>query len=275
MDTVSFPVNPRQALETFLTPPRAPEFSWETRLLAQAATHRVRLGPNGFARGGDVDVQVYTWGAGPAVLFVHGWGGNAGNHAAGIKAVVQAGGQAIAFDAPGHGHSDGTFSSAPAFAWAIQALAAQQPGGFRGIVAHSLGGGATCIALGRGVRAQYAVLLAASCRVEPILLDFAARQGYSPKLTAALRRIAAAEFGPEEASAEHGAAGLQNVPVLLMHDPEDREIPFFHSEAIAAAWPGAVLERVSKVGHRSILRSQAVVAATCRHALTGPSGSAA
>ena len=264
-------MNARTAFEAFLTPPKVPPLSSETRLLAEATSHRLRLGPNGYARGGDAEVQVYAWGGeGPPVLFVHGWGGNAGNHAAGIKAVVQAGGRAIAFDAPGHGRSEGTLSSAPAFAWALEAVA-REAGPLRGIVAHSLGGGATCIALGRGVQAERAVLLATSCWVEPVLADFATKQGYSPELTEAMQHVAAEEFTPDEASALPHVDRLGGVSALLMHDPEDREISYRHSAAIAAAWPGSVLVDAPRVGHRSILRAQAVVSRACRHVLTGES----
>ncbi len=228
----------------------------------------MRLGPNGFARGGDAEIQVYTWGeTGPTVLFVHGWGGNAGNLSACIKTVVQAGGRAVAFDAPAHGRSSGEFSSAPAFAWAIQALA-QEIGDLQGIVAHSLGGGGTCLALGQGVRARRAVLLAASAWVEPVLIDFTEKQGFSKALTEEVLRLAAAEFSPEESSAVVNVAHLTDTQALLIHDPEDREMPYRHSAAIAAAWPGAVLLDLPKVGHRSILRAQAVVTKTCEHILS-------
>ena len=257
----------RAAFEAFLTPPRVSPLSLETRLLDQATGRRVRLGPNGYARGGGQEVQTYVWGdeSAPAVLFAHGWGGNAGNHAAGIKAVLAAGGRAVAFDAPGHGRSEGTLSCAPAFAWAMEAVAQEVAGGaVRGIIAHSLGGGAACIALGRqGLQAERVVLLAASCAVEPVLRDFTTQMNYPPELAEATQQFAAGEFTPDETSALPNAARLGDIPALLMHDPEDREIGFFHSEAIAGAWPGAELVPVPKVGHRSILRAGAVVSRAC------------
>ena len=182
-------MNAREAFEAFLTPPKSPEFSRETRILSQAALSRVRLGPNGFARGGDAEVQVYSWGTGPAVLFVHGWGGSAGNHYAGIEAVLQAGGRAVAFDAPGHGRSEGTLSCAPAFAWALAGVAAHV-GELRGIVAHSLGAAATCIALRRGVRAPRAVLMASACWVAPVLRQYTDRHGFSEELAEDVQRVA-------------------------------------------------------------------------------------
>ena len=265
-------MNVQEAFEAFLTPPKLPELSRETRILLQATLSRVRLGPNGWARGGDAEVQVYSWGeTGPAVLFVHGWGGNAGNHYAGIEAVVQAGGRAVAFDAPGHGRSEGALSCAPAFAWAIEGVAAHV-GELRGIVAHSLGGAATCIAMRRGVRAPRAVLLASACWVAPVLKQFTDRQGYSEELAADTQEMAKEVFGPEESSAADNARGLHGTRALVMHDPEDREMPYEHSAAIAAAWPGAELVEALKVGHFSILRSRGVVARVCGHVMSVDGG---
>lgn len=257
-------MNAREAFEAFLTPPRGPELSRETRLLAQAALSRVRLGPNGFARGGDAEVQVYSWGTGPAVLFVHGWGGHAGNHYAGIEAVLQAGGRAVAFDAPGHGRSEGTLSCAPAFAWAIEGVAAHV-GELRGIVAHSLGAAAACIALRRGVRAPRAVLMASACWVAPVLKQYTDRHGFSAELAEDVQRVAREVFTPDESSAADNARHLHATRGLLLHDPEDRDMPYGHSVAIAEAWPGAVLVDAPKVGHFSILRSRTVVAGVCEH----------
>ncbi len=266
-------MNAREAFEAFLTPPKSPEFSRETRILSQAALSRVRLGPNGFARGGDAEIQVYSWGEGPTVLFVHGWGGNAGNHYAGIEAVMQAGGRAVAFDAPGHGRSEGTLSCAPAFAWAIAGVAGHV-GELRGIVAHSLGAAATCIALRRGVQAPRAVLLAGACWVEPVLKQFTDKHGFSEELAADVQGVAREVFGPDESSAAANALHLHGTRGLLMHDPEDRDMPYSHSVAIAGAWPGAELVEIPKVGHFSILRSRTVVASLCEHVLGPNAGQA-
>src|SRR6267378_1472357 len=49
-----------------------------------------------------------------------------------------------------------------------------------------------------------------------------------------------------------------DAPLLIFHDPEDRDLPFSHSEAIAAAWPGAELIASSRAGHWRIMRDRAV-----------------
>jgi pimeloyl-ACP methyl ester carboxylesterase len=48
-------------------------------------------------------------------------------------------------------------------------------------------------------------------------------------------------------------------PLLLVHDQDDREVPFACGEAIAESWPGATLIRTQGLGHRRILRDPKVI----------------
>jgi hypothetical protein len=47
----------------------------------------------------------------------------------------------------------------------------------------------------------------------------------------------------------------------VLHDPEDPEVPFAHSEAITAGWPGSRVQATPGLGHRKLLRDPAVVSA--------------
>ena len=249
---------PRRLLEAFLTPPKTRELSREQDLLARAHTTSFRPNETGFARGGGDEVQVYSWGQGPAILLVHGWGSRASHFEALIAALEAGGRQVIAFDAPAHGRSGGTFSGAPAFAAALRVIAAQS-GPFEAVVAHSLGTVATSLVLGKEVNAQRAVMLGSCCWVEPLAVKFVRDLGASDEEIQEMLELARAEFRPEEVSAELSVPSFGGIPVLMMHDPADAEMPFAHSAALAAAWPGAVLEPVLGVGHRRILRARDVV----------------
>ena len=48
-------------------------------------------------------------------------------------------------------------------------------------------------------------------------------------------------------------------PLLVFHDPDDREVPWHDAAAIAQAWPGARLVDVPRVGHNRILRDESVI----------------
>src|SRR5215470_10874422 len=88
----------------FFTPPRIPPRQRELDILGRADT--ITLGPP------KRRVTAYTWGDGPAVLLVHGWGGNAGHLAGFVDPLLAAGFRAVAVDLPGHGRSAGRRSSA-------------------------------------------------------------------------------------------------------------------------------------------------------------------
>ena len=103
-------------------------------------------------------IPVWIW-ARAAVLLVHGWGSSRSAARIVRRALVAAGHSVIAFDAPGHGAARERLSSLPQFVFAIEA-AAREHGPFAAIVAHSMGGAATTLAMGRGVRAERVVFLA-------------------------------------------------------------------------------------------------------------------
>lgn len=253
-----------EALVAFLTPPKWPELAREAEVRSASISTRLRLGEAGLARGGGEEIEVYAWGDGPPVLFVHGWGGRATNFAAFIAPVVAAGFRVVAFDAPAHGQSSGTLSSAPAIAAGIQAVGARE-GPFHAIVAHSLGALASTCAQSRGVKVGKVVFLGACCWVEPLLVKFVENLDMSNEAVSELFENSAGEFGLEEISAEAVAPRLGGTAAILMHDPNDLEMPYDHSVAIAAAWPNALLVPAHGVGHRRILRSRDIIARTLKH----------
>jgi pimeloyl-ACP methyl ester carboxylesterase len=224
----------------------------------------MQLEEAGFARGGGDEIVAYSWGVGATILLVHGWGGRATNFAAFIKPMTTAGFRVVAFDAPAHGQSSGMLSSGPAFASAIQ-IVEEREGPFHAIVAHSLGTLASTCAQGGRVRVGKVVYLGACCWVEPLLVDFIARFDLTDETRQELFRCSAREFRPEEISADLVAPRLGETPAILMHDPNDSEMPYSHSVAIADAWPNALLVPVPGVGHRRILRSREVIARTLEH----------
>lgn len=52
------------------------------------------------------------------------------------------------------------------------------------------------------------------------------------------------------------------VPALVIHDRDDREVPFADGEAVAHAWPNVTLHQVTGLGHRRLLKDPDVIART-------------
>jgi hypothetical protein len=120
----------RVAERLFLTAPRYPAPAHETAVLAGARRTIVHVD--------GAPVTTWTWGHGPRVLLVHGWGGRGAQLASFVGPLVASGCSVATFDAPGHGTSPEARSSIVAFLAAIQAID-RTLGPVRGIVAHSIG----------------------------------------------------------------------------------------------------------------------------------------
>ena len=57
---------------------------------------------------------------------------------------------------------------------------------------------------------------------------------------------------------------VRNLPAaaLVIHDRDDRDVPFAHGEEIVEAWVGSRLETTTGLGHRLLLRDPAVISLT-------------
>jgi pimeloyl-ACP methyl ester carboxylesterase len=70
-------------------------------------------------------------------------------------------------------------------------------------------------------------------------------------------------LGFEELDGRHIAPHMR-VPLLVVHDESDREVPFEAGATLASAWPGARLIKTQGLGHQRILRDPNVVDAVVR-----------
>lgn len=205
-------------------------------------------------------VEGYSWGQGPIVVLAHGWNGHALSLSAFIEPLLARGFQVVALDAPGHGESEGKVCHAPRFAECIQQVQ-DRVGPIYALVGHSFGTIASTVAQARGLVVEKAVYLSPLCWIPQRFREFAAAVGLRDDQVEEVWRIADAYFGQGLIERFNGdvAASSFRSKALLLHDVEDREVPIEQSEAIVQAWPGAVLERVTGLGHFRILRSRSVV----------------
>ncbi|HET7228667.1 MAG TPA: alpha/beta hydrolase [Longimicrobium sp.] len=258
-------VSPRaagwQAARIFFTPhrrtPRAPG------VLAGIEPSELRI------RVGDDSVVGWSYGRGPAVLLVHGWGGCARDWSELAPLVVAAGYRAVLFDLPAHGLSGGKRTALPDMVRAIHTLAhelAFGPGGamepLEAVVAHSFGGAAAVLAMRDGLQARRVVL------VNPVgdPMSFADPVSHTLGLSRAARaemreRIRIRAGGDLARIDVVRAAGELSIPGLVVHDADDATVPFAQGRAIARAWPGARLVTARGLGHRGVLTSPGVLAA--------------
>src|SRR5262245_39447543 len=219
-------------------------------------------------RGGSV--AGWSWGAGPAVYLVHGWGGSAGQLRALVEPLVHAGYQVVAFDAPSHGQSQ-PGPSGPRrstifeFAEALRVVAGRY-GPARAVVAHSLGCSAAAIALRDGLAATRAVFFAPFVDVTPYTYELARRLGFGERIRAGMVGRIERRFGVPMSSFDLTlmARRMTVPPLLIIHDRDDRETRWPDSRDLSRAWPDARLLTTSALGHRRILSNPEVIAQVVR-----------
>jgi pimeloyl-ACP methyl ester carboxylesterase len=247
----------RQAERLFLTPPRHVAPAREAEVLSDARPLTVRVGERRLA--------TWTWGVGPRILLVHGWGGRGGQMGAFAAPLVAEGFSVLTLDLPAHGRSDGRTSTIPEMATALAGVM-DAMGPVAGIAAHSGGGAVSACAIRRALLGgvvdlpRAIALVAPAANVRLYLERFMDACGLTTRARIRLERRLEARVGvpPEALDLTRFARDLP-LAALVVHDQDDAEIPWADGAAIAAAWPGAELVTTHGLGHRRILRDQAVV----------------
>lgn len=243
------------ALRVFLTPQR-PARPERERAVLESAT------PIALSAGG-LPLAAWTWGPsdGPVVLLVHGWAGRGAQLGAVIPALVARGRRVITWDAPAHGDSPGRTTTLASMAEVLRGVA-DRVGPIESVIAHSFGCAATTIALARGLRVGRAVYVAPLYTIGGTVDRFARTLGLS---TGARRDFEAALAHANLAGHAdiEGAllAPAMTTPLYVIHDRDDREVPYSEGVATARAWPGARLLTTGGLGHRRVLVEREIVEA--------------
>lgn len=250
------------AVRMFLTPQRRARPAHEVELL-RGARHLIVPGePRATGPVARLPLASWTWGdAGPQVLLVHGWEGRGAQLGPLVAPLVRAGFRVVAFDAPAHGDSPGGIASLVHFADAVQRVA-RAHGPFEALVTHSMGGAAATWAQRDAPVARSMVMISPPSDVRDFTRRLSDALSFGDGVRAQVDRRLAARLGvaPAELAMERLAPSMR-VPLLVVHDEDDRDVPIASGELVASRWPGARLMRTRGLGHRRILRDPEVLRA--------------
>jgi pimeloyl-ACP methyl ester carboxylesterase len=253
----------RVAGRLWFTPPR-PRIGESARaFLATGEARTIRV--NGS------DMATWSWGQGPTVALVHGWGGYGAQMQSFVQPLLSAGFRATLFDAPSHGASGPSRygkrqSTLFEFADVLLAIADDRP--LAGVIAHS--GGCTA--------AAWAIRTRNRCRIPPMVFVapmaspmayisvFQNALGLSDDVVERFRANTERKLDFQWTALEVAplAESAATPPLLVIHDREDPETPWREGAEIASAWPDAQLITTEGLGHRKILRDAQVVDAAVR-----------
>ena len=206
-------------------------------------------------------LATYSWGKGPAVLLIHGWGGHAGQMTEFAAPLTDAGFRAIAIDLPAHGRSAGKLSSLVHFSEAIH-VAAHAFAPVHGVITHSLGGAALIWALRQDFTARRTVLISPQAQLNDYWRAFRSSLRMSDASWAAMVAKSERWLGVSfpELHPRVGAPRM-TAPALILHGEDDRLSPVNEGRELARLWPGARIEEFAGTGHLSILRHEQAIRA--------------
>ena len=221
-------------------------------LALKAADERIDLGDG---------LVAWRWGEGPTVLLVHGFEGDRRQFAAIIDALVERGFAAVALDAPAHGESAGDELTAVKLIAALERALARL-GPVHAVVGHSLGGAASLFTIAHNGGARRLALISAPSSLERQLKLFAKAVGLSRRGAVAFIASVERQVGRPAADFDvRHIAGKVDLPLLLIHDQDDRQVPVAEAARAVHALPGAELMVTHGLGHNRLLADRAVVTA--------------
>lgn len=209
-------------------------------------------------------VVLYRWGTGERpVLVLHGWQSRASRFSGMVEALLAEGYSVVSFDAPGHGESDGTGATILDYLAAARYLQ-ELYGTFHSIVAHSFGVLSAFYAISRGVRSTSLVALSGVSELGFLVDEFSRKVGLTRAADRALRstiadRLFADIDDPWTSFDVTRLVEQVALPILVIHDEEDRTVPVNHADRIQDAYgPTVRTVRTTGLGH-SIMSNDRVL----------------
>jgi pimeloyl-ACP methyl ester carboxylesterase len=209
-------------------------------------------------------IMTWRWGAAdaPAVVLAHGWGGHAAQMRAFVFPLLSAGFRVVAYDQPAHGLSEGKLTGLPDFAEVLGEIAAQH-GDVRAVVGHSLGATAAAMAHAwNRLDVDRIVLISPPSDLVGYSRRFARWHWMPEPLRRAMQGAIEERYGIswDELELARIAPRLA-ASALVIHDRDDRMVPWKQGAAVVQHWRGARLMTTQGLGHRRILQDETVTAA--------------
>lgn len=206
------------------------------------------------------EIMVYEYGKNnKKVILVHGWSGRGTQLVKIADKLLELGYSTISFDAPAHGKSPGKTTLMTEFIESILELE-KQYGSFEYIIGHSLGGMSTLNSIKRGLNVKKAVIIGSGDSVNDILFDFVNRLKLKSKIAVKMRESFETEYQMDmESFSGNIAAKDVKVPVLVIHDKNDEDVPYTASENIHKNLKNSKLLLTKELGHRKVLGDAKVI----------------
>ncbi len=200
---------------------------------------------------------------GKLVLLVHGWESNAGSMGGIALALAEEGYRVVALDLPAHGYSRLTHTNLRDCREALRALIFQlRPTEPFSIVSHSFGSAVATYALsGSRYAVDNFIMLTSPNKLADIFEAFKnqialGNNAYEYMLQKAHRIL---NEPVQTVSVEQKALDVNYRKLTILHDVNDKVIPFAWSQRLHTVLPNAGLITLARAGHYRMLWNQEVI----------------
>ncbi len=213
----------------------------------------------------DKTLPVYSWGEGPLVVCMHGWGGSGTQFRRLIPQLVASGYRVVTFDAPAHGLNPGKHTHVLEFAQCLTGIE-EQIGAIDTVVAHSFGAMATLTARYHGLAVPRLVMLAPGLDVNEIFTSYHSSLRLNDTLARRFRhrvgeKMAAIAMIDDPWTFFSPEPMLQHAPErgLMIYDRCDEELSLQQFHDLAVAWPELETMETEGLGHYRLLKDPTVI----------------
>jgi pimeloyl-ACP methyl ester carboxylesterase len=208
----------------------------------------------------DKSITVYKYGKSEKkALLVHGWSGRGTQLFKIADSLLEDGYSVVSFDAPAHGKSAGKSSIMSEFIESILEIE-KQYGSFEIAIGHSLGGMSVLNAIKNGLQVKIAVVIGSGDIVQDILDDFISKLKLKPEISVRLRDYFEKKYQVKmDNFSAYRAAKEIEIPVLVIHDKNDPEVPVKAGIHIHDNLQKGTLYVTEGLGHRKILGNHDII----------------
>ena len=205
-------------------------------------------------------VMIYKYGeSDKKVLLSHGWSGRGTQLFKIADELLKEGYSSLSFDAPAHGKSSGKTTIMSDFVETILEIE-RQFGPFEAAVGHSLGGMSLLNATKKDLAIKSLAIIGSGNIIQDILDDFVAKLELKPSTSTLLRLHFEKKYKVKmDAYSAYKSAMEVVIPVLVIHDKNDTEVPVEAAIHIHKHLKNGQLFLTEGLGHRKILGNPEVI----------------
>jgi hypothetical protein len=225
----------------------------EKKLLGAAVKSTIEFGGR--------KIQCYSWGEGPIVLLVHGWGGRPTQFRKFIDVLTKKGYQVVGFDGPAHGLSEGRSTTLKEFESVLKKVI-EKTGTPEVIIANCFGGGVVLSAAMNGLEVKKLINIASHTMGDETIATFLRALNGSWKTGNYFKEFIVRQSGKsfDEQTSLHFIRNITSkIDLLLVYDDSDTEVIISNAYELMKLYPAALLLKTEGLGHARILRDKKVI----------------